>query len=485
MKRLLIFILLLLGIVFGAAGFLSSTQGGLKWLFARIERFIPGEFSIESLDGRLVGPIEITGLRYHTEEITVDLDHLILDWKPADLLFLKADITAFHAEGLKISIKEKKKVRPAERKKPADIRIPVHLMFEDARIRGISILRSGSEAPWLIDEVSMRAGMGPESISIEEIRVSSSRFTAGLKGKLNPHGDYPMDLGIEWTGQPHGFARIKGQGEIKGTLKELRVVHELDGPSAARLQGTLRDILDSGTWEATLTVRKFPAGDLHAGWPQIVLGGELKGQGGFSDFDLAGSLTSFEPRFGNVSWDVSLKKRNETWQVEKLILSVPEQSTRLEARGEYAPVNGTNSFKLEGGWRSLSWPLTGKDSLVKPLNTPRNRKRIDLLAADREGLPGQEFQGRGQHPGDSRGLPHRSYGQCVGQRHSKRRLDSERQGVPKRTVDRRASCPGAQRGIERQRGGELGTPGRLGPCIEREGSGSRSGLAGVERESFC
>jgi len=415
MKRLLIFILLLLGIVFGAAGFLSSTQGGLKWLFARIERFIPGEFSIESLDGRLVGPIEITGLRYHTEEITVDLDHLILDWKPADLLFLKADITAFHAEGLKISIKEKKKVRPAERKKPADIRIPVHLMFEDARIRGISILRSGSEAPWLIDEVSMRAGMGPESISIEEIRVSSSRFTAGLKGKLNPHGDYPMDLGIEWTGQPHGFARIKGQGEIKGTLKELRVVHELDGPSAARLQGTLRDILDSGTWEATLTVRKFPAGDLHAGWPQIVLGGELKGQGGFSDFDLAGSLTSFEPRFGNVSWDVSLKKRNETWQVEKLILSVPEQSTRLEARGEYAPVNGTNSFKLEGGWRSLSWPLTGKDSLVKSSKgevsiqgTPEDY-RIDLTASvSGKGIPSGDWilSGRGSRSGLSIGALH-------------------------------------------------------------------------------
>ena len=88
MKRIFLLTLLFLTIaIVGAIWYLSSTESGLKWMFARFVHLIPGDLSVKTLEGRLIGPMKINGLRYNADNYSITLDNLALEWRPIDLFF--------------------------------------------------------------------------------------------------------------------------------------------------------------------------------------------------------------------------------------------------------------------------------------------------------------------------------------------------------------------------------------------------------------
>ena len=64
------------------AWFLLMTAPGARLVLEFVEPRIPGALSYEELDGRLIGPLELEGVRYEHEAVEVRVEWLAGDWQP-------------------------------------------------------------------------------------------------------------------------------------------------------------------------------------------------------------------------------------------------------------------------------------------------------------------------------------------------------------------------------------------------------------------
>ena len=76
-------VLLLLLLVAVAA--LVTTETGLQLLWPRLLALAGPALSVESVSGRLAGPLRLQGLRYQTDSDTLSADELLLEWQPLAL----------------------------------------------------------------------------------------------------------------------------------------------------------------------------------------------------------------------------------------------------------------------------------------------------------------------------------------------------------------------------------------------------------------
>ncbi|WP_341648553.1 hypothetical protein [Thauera humireducens] len=79
-------IVLVLALVTGVAAWLVGTRSGLEAAVALAQRATGGALQIDGAHGRVLGPLRIDALRYHTPDLRLHLEALELDWQAVPLL---------------------------------------------------------------------------------------------------------------------------------------------------------------------------------------------------------------------------------------------------------------------------------------------------------------------------------------------------------------------------------------------------------------
>jgi translocation and assembly module TamB len=369
-KRILLITCLILFVLLGGAiWYLSCTEGGLRRLFHASTGYIPGEISVTSLEGRLIGPIKIAGLNYRAEGFTLSIDQFTTDWKPLELFSLRVHIAKLETSGVRILTKAAKDAPPAEPKLP-DLRLPLEIVIEDTRVRDISVKAVESDATFEIGEVNLGAHLFRESFRIHRLDVKAPLFDVALTGDLTPQGDYPLDMGVQWSLRLPGYSPVAGSGRLSGSLARLEVTQKIDSPAKARIAATLFKPLEKVRWEASLDLDAFQGAEIREGFPDVALTGEMDSSGTPAVFDLRGSFAASWPRYGNVTGDFLGGHRDGVWKLEKLLLAIPGTDARVSLRGEFGQAAGPPSFSVEGEWKQVAWPLHGKEAgYVSPEGT--------------------------------------------------------------------------------------------------------------------
>ncbi|MEA3242445.1 MAG: hypothetical protein U9Q19_03270, partial [Pseudomonadota bacterium] len=62
--------------------YVSTTRQGLKLLWQSLQPLLPTGLSIESVEGRLTGPLAVTGLKFRNHDFSLVLDYAELEWTP-------------------------------------------------------------------------------------------------------------------------------------------------------------------------------------------------------------------------------------------------------------------------------------------------------------------------------------------------------------------------------------------------------------------
>lgn len=88
---LLIFVLIIPITLFG----LISSESGSHWLLQRVFSIIPIQISAESITGRLIDRLTLTGINVRTDTETETIKKVSLTWQPYQLFsgILKTDVT--------------------------------------------------------------------------------------------------------------------------------------------------------------------------------------------------------------------------------------------------------------------------------------------------------------------------------------------------------------------------------------------------------
>jgi translocation and assembly module TamB len=363
MKRAMLFLLILVMLFAVAAGFLLATERGLHWALAGAARVLPGKLTVETASGRIIGPLEVAGLQYETDEASVSLDAFIFDWKPRALLSGRLRTTEVTAQGLTVRVKPPE-AKPSP-KAPSEIRFPLEIILENVSLRDVSIYPSDADSPFVVEALDADATVGPRKARIRDLHVKMPELRVRVAGDIEPRKDYPMDLRVEWSAEPPGVSPLHGEGEVRGTVKQLEVLQHLSGPGEATLRATAENLLSEPAWQGALVVTEMSLQKLQTTWPGVNVAGRITGEGKGAGMVFQGSLSLSENRYGSALVDFALQSKDGGWDISKLIVSRPEEESRIEVSGNYRVEAGEDRFDLAGRWQALQWPPTGQDAHVR------------------------------------------------------------------------------------------------------------------------
>lgn len=365
MKRTVFILMVFLAVLLaGSIRYVAFTEQGLRWVFAQAKNAVPGELSVRDVNGRLIGPISLNGITYRSEEYTVSVDSLSLDWRPSRLLLLRAHIKEVNAFVIRIKTKEThKSVQPGDGL--PDITLPLRVILEKVQIRDISVSRLDTEPPIIIEDLLLTDLFGRKSIQIGGLNARTPDFSLALQGRIKPQGDYPLNVQIEWHIRPEGYPEITGRGELAGTLKQLVIKQQTLDPFVSRVQATVYDLLHELRWEASLSLSDLSLHKVNSAWPEMEITAQAESRGSVSSFDVDGTVDIVEDNYGKFSGALSLSNESNTWLVRMVKLTVPGTDAEVQMSGRYTRFGDASSMQLKGRWNALSWPIRGKDSVVK------------------------------------------------------------------------------------------------------------------------
>ncbi|WP_418648209.1 translocation/assembly module TamB domain-containing protein [Thauera butanivorans] len=123
----LITVLAVVALVLAASAWLLGTRSGLDAAISLGQRATDGALRIEGARGRLLGPLKIDALHYHTEDLRLDLQALELAWQPAALLGRKLVVDRLAVERIDFAQRneEKDDAERAPLVSPEDLQIPL------------------------------------------------------------------------------------------------------------------------------------------------------------------------------------------------------------------------------------------------------------------------------------------------------------------------------------------------------------------------
>ncbi len=359
--------LVLATVLAGGLAWLLASNAGLRWVVGVAQDYAPVAIHFDALDGRLIGPIDVTGLRVRTDTVTVRLDRGHLDWRPWRLVGARVDIAAIRAAGIDVETAASPEAdadgarQPQDTPQPpADWVPPVELAIDEATLEGIRVRLPGANV--VVDRVAfglrVDAGGGRiDGLAIEsphgrvhgDVRLGA-RAPFELGGSLSWRVDAPVDALAPMAGQ------LALAGDLRAPAGQLRW-HE---PSTATVDWRVRPFEAEPSWRADVSL---PETDLQRWWataPALAVATDMALTGSADRVQAEGELTVAGLPTGRLDARLALAANSERMALERLEVRPAarrEASARLQ--GDLAWAGGEPVFDLVADWQGLAWPLDG------------------------------------------------------------------------------------------------------------------------------
>ncbi len=330
--------LLLVVLAVAVAGFLLGTEAGTRQLFDLARGRLPGTLTVERLQGHLLGRLEVQGLRYADSRGETTVGHLVLAWRPAELLERRLHLTTLTAAEIRHlasgpATGEEAEASASGPPQLPDIQLPVTLQIDQVALDDVRIRTAPKAQPLVLHSARLQARWDADGLQLQRLDAAAPQGRLALKGHLQPRGDYPLTFDIHWRLTDKQLPKVAGQGTLKGALGDaLALAQTLSGELAGRLQAQAAKILQSPAWRLKLDLTKVPARLVPVELPAD-LRIHLQGRGDTRRAHLEGRLS------GTARPDE------------------PDAGLALALNGDLT--FDKPAFDFKGDWTRIQWPLTG------------------------------------------------------------------------------------------------------------------------------
>ncbi|WP_243039183.1 translocation/assembly module TamB domain-containing protein [Dyella sedimenti] len=391
-----------------AVGWLAGTAPGLRFALTRAEGLTHGALTVQSAQGRLLGPLDLAGLRYADGSgLEVKVARAHLDLRARSLLRKRLHVLDLQADGVEVALPRPAPETP-ESEGGFSWQPPFDMLLDRAHIGTVRISQDGQPlfASNTLDLAGSWTGRG---IELHQLALRAPDGHVDLHGSLVMAGNYNGDsrAGFAWTLASTTYA---GELAAHGDGKLARLDLQLTQPMPARLQLQLAQDGDYA-WTARLDAPRFDPKPLLGNGSLSALavalqgrgdrhGGTLDGTLGLNDIALRlhplsarfsddyGTLTLQQLQLGSAQYkgDVSArgtvqldaKPLSADLTVEWKDLELPEQlaGQLLQSHGSLHAKGSTDRFHAEGAL-AIGAPGQLADVTLDLDGTPR---QIDLHA---------------------------------------------------------------------------------------------------------
>jgi translocation and assembly module TamB len=350
-KRIAIGFAALLLVLLAAMWWLLGTASGLRFALARAQSATHGALHVQQAHGRLIGPLDLSGVRYDDGKGTVaNIATLHLDMRFWPLLRKRAHVLALDVDGVDVALP---KPSPDETTSSFSLKPPIELLLDRVHIGSVKITQAG-EPLFASNRLDLAGSWSNRGIELKQFALQAPDGHAELNGRLA--------VGTRYQGNGKAaFAWKVGDTDYAGSLaarSDGKLAHldlDLGAPMLARLQ---LDLAQSGddAWTATLDVPRFDPKPLLGDSSLKSVAANLRGHGDRYSGTLEGRLDLNDYRLLLQPLQASFSHDFNTLTLQQLGLGSPQIKGSAAANGVVHFDTKPLSAELDIHWNDLQLP---------------------------------------------------------------------------------------------------------------------------------
>ncbi len=352
-KRIAIAFAALLLLVAAALWWLLGTGSGLRFALARAQAATDGALQVHQAQGRLLGPLDLAGIRYDDGKgtvATVAKAHLDLRFWP--LLAKRLHVLALDIDGVEVALP-----KPSETASPGSgsfsLQPPIELVLDRVHVGTVKLTQDGQPL-FASNRLDLAGSWTHRGIELDRLALQAPEGHVDLAGTL------AIGKGYRGDGKAD-FAWKVGDTDHAGNLvahsdgKQAHLDLKLGAPTAAQLQ---LDLSQSGdyAWSGRLDAPRFDPkpllGDSSLKALAVAVQGHGDRYGGTLDgrLDLNDYQLLLQPLRAQFSHDF------DTLTLQQLQLGSPQIKGSVEASGTVQLAAKPLSAALDIRWNDLLLP---------------------------------------------------------------------------------------------------------------------------------
>jgi len=403
--------------------FILGTQPGLRAAVQLAERMTPeGMFRVGTVEGRVLGRLHLADLELHLPALDVSLQRFDWHWSPSSLFVGRIALTKIAAHGIDLAFGagEPKPAEPPGSQAPSvpiklpEIVSPVAVELSEVLIEDLSLTQRGAATEaFRLRRARLAASLDGSELTLStlEAQITKPLASARANGRVGLADAYPIDLTLDWSlklpataqgglaADPAAAARrtqeldlasaapaetdagpggsrpvrFQGQGRVDGDLRRLRLEHQLRGAARIELDLVAENLLEAPRWEGSVEILAVDLPLLSPGAPAIDLEGQLTTKGDLQEASLAGRLDgrlaeqeADLPDFGRLAVVLDALWKDQRLNLRTFELNESKSGAHFDAEAELDLAAEPPSFRIQGGWERLRWPLAGDLIVASP-----------------------------------------------------------------------------------------------------------------------
>lgn len=352
-KRLAIVVAGLLLIVAALLWWLLGTGGGLRLALARAQVATHGALQVQQARGRLIGPLDLAGVRYDDGKGTVaSVAKLQLDLRFWPLLVGRVHVLALDADGVDVTLPPSTPDSSVGAGSYS-LQPPVDLMLDRVHVGTIKITQGGNLL-FASNQLDLSGRWSGQGIELEQFALQAPDGHAELTGKLALGGNYRGDGTAAFTWKL-GDSDYAGDLVAHSDGDKAHLDLKLRAPAVAHLQ---IDLIQRGgyAWTARLDAPRFDPRPVLGDSALTSLAVTLQGEGDRHNASVNGKLGLNDYRLQLQPLRVQFDHDYRTLAVQQLVLSSPQIKGQLDASGTLQLATKPLSGKLDIRWHDLLLP---------------------------------------------------------------------------------------------------------------------------------
>ena len=363
--------------------YVSTTRQGLQLLWLNIQPLLPASLSVENVEGRLTGPLTVTGLKFSNDGFRLRLGHAELEWTPYRLLSGVLQLDRLLLADVRYTPSEETATVAAEPViMPERIALPVAVNLEQLEVHNLAFDTAAGSQAFVIERANTSLSYNNEAFAMHLLSIRSTDFHIQGDGRLASTGDYPLEAVLNWRFSPPDYAVLQGQTRLSGSLKRLQIIQTFNEAYPVSADFLLIGLLDKPSLSARIGINDLALKAINKNLPALNLTAEFQADGPVGALDLTGALEFDAEMLPTLHANISATVSADSVELEQLQLTSPAQQMELRVFGPVDFHTDAVGFDLHADWSRMRWPLQGSAQLESPSGQLHVKGSLDNYLVD-------------------------------------------------------------------------------------------------------
>ncbi|WP_423822351.1 translocation/assembly module TamB domain-containing protein [Salinisphaera sp. SPP-AMP-43] len=360
---LLILLIVLLGLISWVAG----TRTGTEFAWQQARGFLPAGIHVDSLQGRLIGPLRITGVDYNTDamkahvgSIDFDMDFSAIWHRTVHIQHLDVDNVDY--EVTKLTEQPQPKNEGGSFSLPDAINLPVSVVVDRVSVSQVSAITAPQAEPFKVDRLQLTgARLDDAQWRIKSLTGHGPMFDLDARADVTPNSGYNTNLHATAKLRLPDYAPLDAKADLTGSLQDLHLAANVAAPYNLKLTGNVRNALSQPAVQAELLADGVQTQAISQTLPQIAANAKINARGPVDDLGVQLDADVDSADYGQATLNGGLHYTPQAIAIDQLKIGVPATNGQLIADGQVALAAG-NAMDLSIDWSNLAWPLSDQPS---------------------------------------------------------------------------------------------------------------------------